>query len=151
MSTSPTELDINTMDVHELRQQLLKDQESAARLQPQAAHITIIEKDKADAELTLLAQTTHSFSPLPSANLSANLNAVAPMDAQQVTEISERLLSQMKTRLIAAFQQSSTQQHTAQRNYNEGKWPLPSATPIFFYSFSLHIFLVREKGVYAMI
>ena len=54
MSTSSTELDINTRDVCELRQ-LLKDQ--TASLQALKAHITIIEKDNVDSELTLLAQT----------------------------------------------------------------------------------------------
>ena len=52
-----------------------------------------LEKDKSDAELNLLAQTTHSFSPV-AANLSANLNAAAPMDVQQINT----LLSNTETR-----------------------------------------------------
>ena len=100
MSTSPTEPDISTLDLNELRQ-LLKD--PSARLRTQADHITELEKDKSDAELNVLAQSTHSFSP-SAANLSASLNAAAPMDAQQVTT----LLSQMETRLMGIIQQNST-------------------------------------------
>ena len=114
MSKSPTEPDINLLDLNELRQHL-KDQ--SLRLKAQADHITIAEKAKTDADLTLLAQTTtNSFSPVD-ANLSANLNAAVPMDAQQVTtllsQMETRLLSQMETRLLAVFQQHSTHQsHT---------------------------------------
>ena len=59
--------------------------------------------------LNLLARNTTSFSPVAS-KLSANMTAAAPMDAQQATEICDKLLSQMETRLIARFQQNSTQQ-----------------------------------------
>ena len=83
MSTSPTGPDINTLDLNELRQ-LLKDPSSRQRAQ--ADHITIVEKARADADLTLLAQTTNSFPPV-AANLSANLNVAAPMDTQQVNHI----------------------------------------------------------------
>ena len=98
MSTSPTEPDIDNMDVRELRQ-LLKDQ--TASLQALKDHNTMLEKDKSDAELALLAQKTNSFSPAAQ-NLSASLNAAAPMDAQQVTAICEKLLSQMKKEILTA-------------------------------------------------
>ena len=68
----------------------------------------MLEKDKSDAELALLAQTTHSFSPA-AASLSASLNAVAPMDAQQVAAICDKLLSKIETRIIAMFRQNLTQ------------------------------------------
>ena len=111
MSTSPTDQDINAMDINDLRQ-LLKDH--SACIKAQAVHITIIEKEKADADITLLAQTTNTFSPAPAVNLSASINAAAPMDEQQVTAICDKLLSQMETRLIAAFLRSSTQQSPQQ-------------------------------------
>ena len=90
------------MDIRELRQFLKGLQ----------ARIAQSEKNKSEAELNQLAQNTNSFSPF-AANLSAPINAAAPMDAQQVTEICEKLLSQMKQEILAAIQHNSTQQsHT---------------------------------------
>ena len=90
------------MDISELRQFL-------KCLQAQNA--------QSEAELNLLAQNTNSFSPV-AANLSANINAAAQMDAQQVTTLVNTLLSNMETRLLfqmkqevlAVFQQNSTPQ-----------------------------------------
>ena len=106
MSTSSTEPDVNTLDLNESRQ-LLQDRN--ASLQAVKDQNAQLEKDKSEAELNLLARHTTSFSPV-AANLSANTTAAAPMDAQQVTEICDKLLSQMETRLIAMFQQNSNQQ-----------------------------------------
>ena len=91
------------MDLNDLRQ-FLKDQ--SARLQAQADHILFIENAKEDAELSLLANATSIFSPIPVANLSVSLNAAAPMDEKRVSEICKSLLSEMEGRLLAAIYKS---------------------------------------------
>ena len=116
MSTSSTEPDdIDTsMVVRDLRQ-LLKDQNE--RLQALKDQNKQLQKDKSEAELNQLAQNTNSFYPF-AANLSVPINAAAPMDAQQfttlvttlVSDMKSELLSQMETRLLAIFQQRSTNQ-----------------------------------------
>ena len=88
---------IDTVDIREVRQ-FIKG------LQAQNAQL---EKEKSEAELNLLAQNTNSFSPV-AANLSANINTAAQMDAQQVTTLVNTFLSQMKQEVLAVFQQSST-------------------------------------------
>ena len=93
MSTSPTAQDIDTMDINELRQ-LLKEQ--SARLQAQADQLLLLEKAKADADLSLLNNTTNSFSPLPATNLSNSLTVVAAMNEQRVSEICKSLMSEME-------------------------------------------------------
>ena len=80
MSTSPTEPDINSLDLNELRR-LLKDLN--ASLQALKDHNAQLEKDKSDAELNSLAQNTTSFSPF-AANLLVPINAAAQIDARQV-------------------------------------------------------------------
>jgi hypothetical protein len=96
------------MEVRELRQRLKEMREEM-----------IVQKDKSLAELQL-AQSTHSLSPVPVTNLMANINAAAPMDAQQITTLVTTLvsalnsehLSKIKQEIQAIFQQHSTQQST---------------------------------------
>ena len=98
MSTSPTAQDIDTMDI--TRWTLLKEHQSA-RLQAQAEdQLLLLEKAKADADISLLANTTNSFSPLPATN---SLTAVAAMNEQRVSEICKSLMSDLEGRLIAAI------------------------------------------------
>jgi len=91
MSTSPTEPDINSLDLNELRQLPIDRNASLQALKDQNAKL---EKDKSDVELNLLARNTNSFSPV-AANLSAPINAAAQMNAQQVTTLVNTLLSNM--------------------------------------------------------
>jgi len=105
-STPPNEADdIDNMEVRELRQRLKDMREE------------IVQKDKSFAELQL-AQSTHSLSPVPVTNLTANMNAAAPMDAQQITTLVTTLVSQMETRLLAVLQPSSTHQSTISPSFS---------------------------------
>ena len=95
------------MDINDLRQ-LLKEQSARLKAQ-QAGQLLLPEKAKADADLSLLANTTNSFSPLPATNLSNSLTAVAAMNEQRVSEICKSLMSDLEGRLIAAISQTQQQ------------------------------------------
>ena len=101
------------MDINELRQLL---QDKSARIQAQADQILPLEKDKADAELSLLANATSSFSPIPATNLSGSLNTVASMDNRRVSDICndicKSLLSQIERRLVAFFSNLPQQRYS---------------------------------------
>jgi len=113
-STSPNEADgIDKMEVRELRQRLKDMREE------------IVQKDKSFAELHF-AQSTHSLSPVPVTNLTATINAAAPMDAQQITTLATTLVSSMKSELmsqikqeiLAVFHQHSTHQSTTSPSFS---------------------------------
>ena len=92
MSSTPlNEADdiIDNMEARELRQRLKEMRDEM-----------IVQKDKSSAELEL-AQRTNSLSPVPVANLMANINAAAQMDAQQITTLVTMLVSAMKSELLS--------------------------------------------------
>lgn len=81
-------------DLRKIIAQLQRDkQESAQRL-------LLVQKEKDDLEITALAQATSTFSPV---NLSSTLNAAAPIDAQQVSDICAKIVSHMEGRLLLAL------------------------------------------------
>ena len=101
-STPPNEADdiIDNMEVRELRQRLKEMRDEM-----------IVQKEKSLAELEL-AQRTNNFTPVPVTNLMANINAAAPMDAQQITALVTTLVSAMKTELLSLMEARLDQMDT---------------------------------------